>query len=352
VFRGTGKSIVESSILICDEIAMAVYRLQNAIAKAPPSGLKIEFGSLEEMEFDNKKWTPLDILKLYSHTGNLLYRFSPTEQGIPANSGKPIEELRGGLGTAIIDTSNTLQLLYSMLSIATGIDQLTAASKSPTSDQAVGVTELAVAATNDTLRPIYNAYITVKENQCRTDALMLQSILDSDHGTEIYSRIIGRSAVEAIKAAGNFPPVEFGFKITAKPSQQQKIDTLNKAGLALQAGVITFSEYLFMEECVNNAGGLKYARAYIEYKEGERAKQAAASAQQNSIVQTQAQAELLKMKMESEIAVIKAKGEQDRETELLKAGLATKQREYEMLLQQQIQGVQPQAQPTTQQAPM
>ena len=50
---------------------------------------------------------------------------------------------------------------------------------------------------------------------------------------------------------------------------------------ALKSGVITFSDFLFIEECINSAGGIKYARAYIEYKEGQRAAQAAQAQAEN-----------------------------------------------------------------------
>jgi hypothetical protein len=336
VYRLPFKCFVESSILIEDMIMESILRLQNAIAKAPPQGLSIEYGSLEGMSFDNKKWSPLDVLKLYSHTGDLLYKLQPAIEGMPPNSGKPINELRGGYGTAVADALSTLELCYRQLAVATGIDQMTGVSKSPTSDQAVGVTEIAVAATTNTLKPIYTGYITIKENQSRCDALMLQSVVQTEQGAELYRKVVGQSAIEALKAAATDPPVEFGFKIMAKPSGQAIQRLLNDASAALKAGIITFSELAFIEEAIQTQGGLKYCRAYLEYKEGLRAKQEAEMANKAPVVQAQQQAVLSKQQTDDKIRIIQEQKEADIEVEIWKGIMKTKTDEANGVIQKEI----------------
>jgi hypothetical protein len=277
VSRLPGKSMARNAMPVLDQIYMTFLRLQNAIAKAAPPGLKIEYGALEGMTFDGKKFTPKDSLTLYSHTGSILYRFTPMVSGAPANSGKPIEELRGGLGTAGADAVVLLDLLYNQLAEVTGVDRISSISQSPTSEQTKGVTEIAVASTNDTLKSFYSTYLTIKVSQIRNTTLMLQSVLLTEEGRKKYGRIVGSNYIDAIVMADKYPPIEWGFKAVARPTEFIKSNVIAAAQQAMAGGkngipALRLSEYMFLVEHINTLAGIKFARAYIAYKEGERDK--------------------------------------------------------------------------------
>jgi hypothetical protein len=269
--------MARNAMPVLDQIYMTFLRLQNAIAKAAPPGLKIEYGALEGMTFDGKKFTPKDSLTLYSHTGSILYRFTPMVSGAPANSGKPIEELRGGLGTAGADAVVLLDLLYNQLAEVTGVDRISSISQSPTSEQTKGVTEIAVASTNYTLKSFYSTYLTIKVSQIRNTTLMLQSVLLTEEGRKKYGRIVGSNYIDAIVMADKYPPIEWGFKAVARPTEFIKSNVIAAAQQAMAGGkngipALRLSEYMFLVEHINTLAGIKFARAYIAHKEGERDK--------------------------------------------------------------------------------
>lgn len=353
VFRLPGRSIIDNAMVLADQLQMAFLRLQNAIAKSPPPGIAVEFGSLENMAFDGKKWSPLDIIKLRSQTGNYIYRQVSPIPGQPITQNKPFEELRGGLGTAVADALQTFELIYTQLSEVTGVDRLSAVSKSPTADQGVGVTELAVSATSNTLRPIYTGYVTIKENQSRCDAMMLQAVIQTPEGEEVYKKIIGSSMVDAIKVAGNYPPAEWGFKIIAQPDDAMKNEVRQAAMGAMAGGkngipALTYSDYLFIVEHLNTGAGIKYARAFIAYKEGERDKQASQMAQANVQNQTQSQMQLEQLKIKSELLKIQAQLDADKERITLEAAMKTATDQAQFVMQQELLNTQRQLSPQEQ----
>lgn len=279
VYKIDGISIVENCIPIVDQIALTFYRLQNGIAKAPPPGLKIEYNSMLGMTFeDDDEWKPLDGLKLYSQSGHIIFNASPSGVELPPNMPDPIQELRGGLGTIIQDAADSLALFYQQLMEITGIDRLSASSISPSRDQGKFVTEVAVAATTNALRPIYSCYLSMKEQLARGIALRVQAVVLGRDDTK-YHKILGDAAVEALRVAGYFPPVSFGIHLEAMPDEAMKAAVREAAMAALAGGkngipALSYSEYLFIIEQLNTNAGLYYARVYIARKEAETQMQA------------------------------------------------------------------------------
>lgn len=289
-YKVRGKTLMERSLPMLDQCEMTYLRLQNAIAKAPPAGLKIQMDAIKGMTFGNKKWSPLDIIKLYSHTGNVIYsattHYGHTPGQTQVGYNNPIEELKGGVGTAIDDAIKSWETAFQMLAELTGIDRISAVSKSPTADQAVGVTEMALAATSNTLRPLYSAYIEIKESSVRNSVLRSQLICISN--SSVYEGVVGKLAVEAISIANNKAPLYYGIKIEAKPTEEMKAEVRNAAitamnGRAVEGGkpYLTYSEYLFIVDQLNSGGGIKHARELIAYKEGEAKREAADKQREN-----------------------------------------------------------------------
>lgn len=353
LYRLGVKPIMEHMITIEDQIMFTYLRFQNAILKAPPPGLAIEVGSLTGLKVGNALWKPLDSLTFYSHTGNLLYKLQPTEVlGGGTNAGKPFDELKGGLGTSIDDTVRTLEMLYRQLDILSGIDPISSVSKSPTSKQGKAVTQIAVAATGNTLKPIYSGYLSMREGMYRTGTCMIQSIIsgyDKDNiNNNPYSRIVGPGYSLAILIAMDHPPAEYGYIMEAKPTEQIMNDVRQAAQLAMTKGVIGYSDYLFLIDNLNTDDGIKYARMFIShreamYKEAEnKARLEHAKAQNEGMIQAEqlkAQNEMSKIKAEEqkEINIIKAKGVEQRKTLLLQLKLQGIEAEDEFEREQELQ---------------
>jgi|GEM_PF-3492275 len=273
LFKIPGKSIVEAMRPIEDEIVLTYLDLQNARAQSAPTGLKIEISSITNIPMGKGKvMHPLDVLTIYQQTGRLLYRLAPPEPSNPIGSQNPVDTLLGGYDASIISAVKSLELYYRELERITGISDFSTG-RSPVSEQGLGVTQIALATTNNTLRPIYTGYITIKENAAKYAAIKIQSVIINAKGEECpYYNILGPAKFNAIKSAGGFPPVYWGIEISAKLDSLTKQAILEAARSALAVGkdgvpILTYSEYIFIVEKINTSENLADVRAWIQYKE-------------------------------------------------------------------------------------
>lgn len=337
LFRMKGKPKIESMIPIEDQIYLTFIKTQNSIAVAKPPGVAIEWSSLQNLKYGKKKLNPFDALKIYNLKGDYVYQLSP--RNIPGNNsgrftGAPIQELRGGLGSAISDGISGLEWLYKQLDIMTGLDSLSMANVTPNSGTGKGVSEMAVSATSNSLRPIYNGYLTLKLNADRVVVWETQAMLSAYSEKDIdkcpYYHALGKANILALLASSSYPITIYGLNVEAQPSNFEKQNFLSAAQAALAGGkngipAITFSEYSFIVRYLSSKNSIKYLELWMAKKEQDRALQQQQIAQQNSSLQAkkeqetamlkaQQEKELADLKTQSEIEVIKAKGEEDRKT--------------------------------------
>lgn len=336
LIRLSGKAKIESMIPIEDQIFLTYLKTQNAIAKAAPPGLAIEWGSIANLKYGKKKLKPKDSIRLYTNTGNIVYQLQP--KSLPGQPGqgvvsqKPIVELRGGLGTAITDGIAGIEFLYKQLDIITGIDGISSLTQMPSRDTGKAVQEMAQAATSNTLKPIYSGFIRLKEKSACTSAWFIQSILDAYDDIEEcpYFRVLGRANLLAIKAAGAYPPAMYGFRIEAKATEAQKQRILESAQAGLQSGkngipALTYSEFSFILRYLDTGKSIKYLELYMAKREQERREEEQKRAQDNIRVQEEeqrktkqetAKADMDKISAETngKLSIEKEKGKQERET--------------------------------------
>jgi len=341
LYKTKGKPKLESMIPIEDQIYLTFIKTQNAIAKAAPPGLAIEWGSIQNISYGKKKLAPKDSIRLYTHSGNIVYQLDvktiPGQYG-SKQVGRPIEELKGGLGTAIADGIQGIEFLYRQLDIITGIDAITSATSMPDRDTGKAVTEMAMASTSNTLKPIYSGFIRLKVSAAKVIVWQMQALTTSYGAKELnkhpYYHSLGYGNLLAIKSAGDFPPVIYGFKVEARAtdSEKQQIMAAAQAGLAGgKNGVpaLTFSEFSFIMRYLNTGKSIKYLELWLAQKEREREEKeaqrqkeniAAQGKEQKELVEVQAKAEQDKIMWEKEknIEIERIKGEEERKTLLLK----------------------------------
>lgn len=336
-----GKPIMESLKTIEDQIMMTFLRMQNDIATANPNGLAIEYGSLSNISFGNKKLQPKDVLKIFAKSGRLLYQLQPSgAPGQPSKvmNQKPITEIKGGIGQAMQDFAFSLGVFYQQLDVISGIDAITVANTRPTAAQGKAVTEIAISSTVDRLKPIYSGWLKIKRARSRCAAYTIQSIVYAYPKLSDcpYYKILGSGNIAAIHAAGPYPAVDYGFRFEPRPTQLEREEVLMAAKAGLAGGKngipsLTYSEYMFILRHVLNGVGksIKYIQIYIAKKEADRN----AEAHQRALETQQLQAEgainikkeeqnTIAFKLEGEEkkekAVATTKGEQERLTEELK----------------------------------
>lgn len=319
-------SYIKRMMPLLDSIQLAWLKLQNAKAEAKNKGIAVELSAISNVSMGGSKLPPLDILKIYGQKGDLLFQATPTRSFTPTQTNyKPIQELAGGMGNMLNEMLGSIAADIEQIRGIIGINRVADAS-SPSSEQLVGVSEISMQATTTSLRPMYSAYLTIKERTCRNIALRTQMIIKFSKVYEAgYIRAFGKSITQTLKIGSEVENAMFGIRIEARPNQVEKEQIMNAALESMRVGrngqpLMQYGDYLMVQNFVN-LGMTKMARAYIAQKERETiAKQeeekAAGIEQQNQVVQQQMQAkaqidaELLQL----EIQKIQAEGEEDRKT--------------------------------------
>ncbi len=322
------RSLVSLSETHLHSMAQAYYKFQNAIAQASPPGIAIEFTALQNMTLHKDKLTPLEILKVKTQTGNLIWK-ATTHTGNPnLPGGKVIQELTGGLGNQLNEFIAIFQFETNAIREITGINQIADASN-PDPEQSVGGSEIAMAATNNALRPIYSAYLNIKERTAKNISLRLQLLIKhSEEAYKGYMPVIGKIGVQVISVGADTVDADYYIKYEAKPTDKRKAAILDAAVKAMSPdrdGIIgiELSDYLMIERLLEG-GNLKYAEAYLNYKTKKNKERQLNLQRENMNLDKQREQEAIKLKTQmneldqkiksdNEIKVYRAKKEIDEE---------------------------------------
>jgi len=333
IYKVPGKPLVESFKPIEDEIEMTYLELQNARATSMPAGYDIEFSSIMNLSLsqEGKMMHPMDIIRIKKQTGVGLFTLAPPDPRNPQIvSQKPWSPSEGGFNQAVVTAVNALQLYYGDIERIVGFANV-AMGQSPKPEQGLGVTQISLATTNSTLRPIYSAHIAIKEYATWIACLKVQTHINNATGEESpYFDILGPAKFNAIKSAGDYPPVTWGMMTMAKLDQatiNQILATMQKAMGVGKDGipVIRGSEYIQVVDQLNGNANLPDIMAFLAYKEQQAEMQSFQRQQAAMNTQGENNAKNEEVKSKNELAQIKAKSDAEKELEILKEQLKEKE---------------------------
>ena len=301
-----GRSLVSLMVQNLDSLQLTWLKLQNALAMSANAGIAVEYTAISNMKLGGNKLEPLELLTIRRDTGDLIYK-STTHRGVmnvPAGF-RPIQELTGGMGPQLEELIKTIDLNINLIRSLTGINQISDAS-TPNPEQSVGGSELAVAATNNALRPIYSGYIRLKEFTARKCALRLQLLVKHDKKAyEGYIPVVGRVGVKTLSIGADAVDANYFIKIEARPTETQKQEIRKAAIDAMQPSrdghaAIEYPDYLLINRSLDD-GNLKFAEGYLSWKSTQSKKESIAKEEK-----------MMKMNGENAQKQAQAKGEQDR----------------------------------------
>jgi hypothetical protein len=301
-------SYIERIVPYLDGIQLAWLKLQNALAKARPAGLSIEYGSLTNISMGNNKLTPLEVLRIANQTGDVLFQASATKSHLPSQTNyRPVQELQGGMGNQLNEYLTIIASHLESIRTAIGINRVADAS-SPSADQLVGVSEISMSATINSLKPMLTSILNVKERSCRNIALRMQMLVKFNKVYELgYTKVFGKNITQVLKIGSEIENSMFGIRIEARPNQQEKDQIMNAALESMRVGrqgqpLLGYGDYLMVQNFVN-LGMTKYARAYIAQKEREAMDRMEQEKQAAIAQQGEQNAQLQQMKGEQEKAL-------------------------------------------------
>jgi len=313
-------SITDQLIPIYDNFVIIWHKYQNNIATAINKGYIFNLDAFNSLDKGGQNGM-VEILRQFMETGIGFSKMTDAKGTRQQNNQLPVQELNGGMGSAVTDFFTQLKLNLSLIENLTGINPLSLGTVDPNAP--VRTNEIAVQATSDTLRPILSGWLNVKEGYAKNVVLTIQLLLEFDEDArETYKEIIGERGLQVLKlAVGN--ATKYGIAIEAMPTDQEKRDLMESAKIALQSGRngqpgITDADYFAVTSILSSGGSLKLAEMWLESSRRKNLKLAQEQAQANSTQQAQVSAQATQMaeqmKTEGALAIIKQKGIEDRET--------------------------------------
>jgi hypothetical protein len=316
-YKLPGRSLVSLAVPNLDQMQLTWLKLQNAIAMSSNSGIAVEFSSLMNMKLGGDKMEPMDILSIRRDTGDLIYKLT-NAKGHRNGGQSPIQELKGGIGSQLEEFLRLFELNLNFIRDLTGINRITDASN-PNPNDSVGGSEMAIAATSNALKPIYSAYIRLKELAARSAALRIQLLLRHDKKAyEGYIPVVGGSGVKILSVGTEAMDADYNITITAKPTSQRKQMIMQAAMQAMQPdksgnSAIEQADYMMIERLVE-AGNEKLAEITLNYK-----------SKKNKQHQLQVQRENMEIDSKNQQQAATVKGEQERKSLQFKSQLKIKE---------------------------
>jgi hypothetical protein len=183
---------------------------------------------------------------------------------------RPIQELTGGIGPQLQEFITLFDLNLNFIRQLTGINEIADAT-TPDPNQSVGGAEMALAATNNALKPIYAGYIRLKELVARACAIRMQLLVRHDKKAyEGYIPVVGGAGVKILSIGTDILDADWEIQIQAKPTAQRKQLIMEAAMKAMQPdrdGFVGIEEQDFMMiERLLEAGNEKLAEITLNFR--------------------------------------------------------------------------------------
>ena len=342
MYQNRTKSLVERIVPYVDQMQQVHIKLQQMIAKARPNGIYIDVAGLEEIDLGEGNFlTPLEAIKIYDETGNVLGS-STNAEGEYNNGKMPIIELKNGVIAGLPILINTYNHYLNQLRDAIGIPLGTDAS-APHPDMAVGVQQQLALNSNTATRHILDAVLNMSETLGEGLSLRLTDIFEYSDLKEAYINAIGKINVKTLEALKRYALHDIGIHIELKPDSEEKQYLEASIGLALSKELITLDDAIDIRSIQN----IKLANELLKNKRMRREKskreheknlikQNGETQQQVAQSAAQARAQELQAKAQAELMVVEAKSnfkmkEMEKEAEV-KAMLMEKEFQYNMIL--------------------
>ena len=333
------KSMAENIIPNINNIHLAWYKMQAALAKARPKGLAIDIQGITGItKGDGNVYSPLEIIEIFDATGNMLYK-STDDSGKPLANGRlPLMEIENGMAADVFRFVDIINFNQRVINDLLGFNEVSAGAN-PNPEVGKAQSEMALASTNNVLQPFFTAYKSVLERTARSCIQRLQDI--SKNGVKGYINALGK---ECLAVLGSFPDMslcDFGIMIESEPNDMEIAilnDMINRE-LAVRSqgggGGITFADAVAIRDIMkyNPKKAAKMLDIRKQRHAAEDAKIQQANSQANAQMQAQVAQEAMAMKMQMETEKIKLQEELKGQREAM---LEQVRNEAKLMLQQMV----------------
>lgn len=306
LYQNRTRSLVESIIPLVDQMQQIHIKLQQLIAKARPNGIYIDVNGIEEVPLgDGSFLTPLELIKIYDETGNVLGT-SVTHEGEYNYGREPIKELKNGivdgLDRLIGAYNHYLNLLRDTIGVGAGAD-----ASMPHPDTPVAIQNQVSLNSNVATRHILNGCLSLTKRLARGLSLRLKDIFVYSDLKEAYINAIGRANVEILNSIKDYHLHDLGINIELKPDAQERQSLEGNINIALTKESITLDDAID----IRSIGNLKLANQVLKIRRAKREKDVKAFEMEKIKANAEAQAQAAERASQAKLMEFQAKAQSD-----------------------------------------
>ena len=295
------KSMVEDIIPHESAIQLASLKIQQLIAKLPPSGLFIDISVLNDVVLgEGKSWTPLQIRDLYSQTGDLYYNGTDVN-GMPINR-KPIEQNNPSFGSALQELIAIINFNMQMIRDVSGINE-TRDSSAPDKNSGLGLQKMAQQGSRNATRSLDYDFIELFERTSERAGQMIQYNISKGRNIEEYENVIGTLDVDALKTLKELPLRDIGVFVEAKIDTEEKMLLEQNIAASIAARELSIEDAIMIRQIKN----IKQANKYLIYRKKKKLENEQAMKNQDIMNNAKVQQQSSQVASQGEMAVEQAK---------------------------------------------
>lgn len=327
IYNMVEDSIVETIRPMADQIQLIHLKIQQLIARVKPYGLIIDVAGLNAVSMgDGGELTPLEIQDIYEATGVVYYR-SRDEEGNA--QGVPIQPLPAYV-SELPQLVNAYNFYINEIRNVTGV--VPEREGITRSEQLVGVTQMAVDASNTATYDVDRALNSITKNVCRDVLLMIQDIPKKSPLYKYYVESIGKANIDVIESMDKIPLHNFGVHVEIEPDDKEKFFIEQHITTALSRNEIRIEDAIVARKMTNT----NQAHKFLSLRRKKYQKEQMEIAQQNSMMQAQANQQTAIVSSQAKAQEMQVEGQVKAQLEGLKIQAEMEKLQAEYMLKSQL----------------
>lgn len=220
LYQGRIQSLVDRVIPDIDMLQQLKIKIQQFISKAKPNGIYIDIDGLDEVDLgDGNTLTPLELIRFYDDTGNLIGTSRMADGSI--QNGRAIQELNNGQISGLEQLMNAYNFTFNLLRDSIGIGQGADATL-PHPDTSVSALQQQQVNSNVATRYILDGQLKMTQYLANGLSLRIKDIFKYSKLKKAYINSIGKINVDVLKSIKSLHLHDFGITIKLKPDASEK----------------------------------------------------------------------------------------------------------------------------------
>lgn len=313
LYQGRIQSLVDRVIPDIDQLQQLKIKIQQFIAKAKPNGIYIDIDGLDELDLGNgNTLTPLELIRFYDDTGNLIGTSRMADGSI--QNGRAIQELNNGQIAGLEQLMGAYNFSFNLLRDAIGIGQGADATL-PHPDTSVGALQQQQINSNVATRYILDAQLKMTQYLANGLSLRLKDIFRFSNLKSAYINSIGQINVDVLESINSLHLHDFGITIKLKPDSQERAMLEQNIQAEIAQGGLSTTDGID----IRKVGNLSLANEMIkirkakhlkeqQQRELEKIKAQTEGNAQAAVTASKAKQEELQFEIQGKIALEKEKG--------------------------------------------